>query len=170
VRSTRPETAEAEFVAYLRTKLPGALVPNQVVVVDRWPLTANGKTDRERLEAAAEQELQEHRDIPTTHSPFVVLVADVYAEILDRGVGDPHLDFYRAGGDSALAMLLATRLGELLGVDVPIRSVFTARDPADLAESLRTDPRTGGTIRAIAAALDDVGYSTAATDLHRTTK
>ena len=44
-----PDTAPADILAQCRRQFPFYLVPDDIVVMPRFPLTANGKVDRDRL-------------------------------------------------------------------------------------------------------------------------
>ncbi|KPA93715.1 amino acid adenylation domain-containing protein, partial [Pseudomonas asplenii] len=57
---------QADFDAYLRAQLPGYMRPHHLFLLDRLPLTANGKVDRARL---LEQDRQPWRATPTGELP-----------------------------------------------------------------------------------------------------
>ncbi|NUP21527.1 MAG: acyl carrier protein, partial [Streptomyces sp.] len=62
-----------------------------------------------------------------------------WAELLGRTGLDPDADFFDLGGDSLLVVRLAQRLGQDLGVRVPVRELLTGPTLAQhiaLAESL----------------------------------
>ncbi|MFJ4213767.1 acyl carrier protein, partial [Streptomyces hydrogenans] len=74
------------------------------------------------------------------------LVAARWTELLGRPGLAPDADFFDLGGDSLLVVRLAHRLGEDLGVRVPVRSLLTGPTLAEhtaLAASLLLagDPR-----------------------------
>ncbi|MEV6977969.1 amino acid adenylation domain-containing protein [Kitasatospora sp. NPDC093806] len=121
----------AELTAHAERYLPGYMRP-VVVVLDRLPLTANGKVDHRALPA------------PTVRAAAAVaprditeqIVASVWAGLLgtrDLGVHD---DFFTLGGDSLLATQVASRLREAFEVPVPLRLLFEHRTVAELAAAL----------------------------------
>ncbi|WP_327142336.1 non-ribosomal peptide synthase/polyketide synthase [Nocardia sp. NBC_01327] len=110
-------------------RLPEHMVPAALVVVDRIPLTVNGKLDRAALPAPA-FETAAYR-APAT--PAEVAVAQVFAELLgiERvGAAD---DFFALGGSSLLAARAVARLGVALDCDIPVRALFETRSVAALA-------------------------------------
>ncbi|MFF0489755.1 non-ribosomal peptide synthase/polyketide synthase [Nocardia sp. NPDC004068] len=120
----------------LALRLPEHMVPDAVVVVDRIPLTGNGKLDRAALPAPTFEAAAYRRPATVTEQ----LVADAYAQVLGRaaavGADD---DFFALGGSSLLAAKAVARLGAALGARVPVRAVFEAPRVADLAARLRAD-------------------------------
>ena len=73
--------AAAELRAHLGTRLPSYMVPSVLRVVDRFPLTGNGKVDRNALRARGGAQPAAPRAEPST--PTGRLLAEVFAEVLD---------------------------------------------------------------------------------------
>ncbi|MEU4574800.1 amino acid adenylation domain-containing protein [Nonomuraea sp. NPDC023979] len=128
-----PETDVAELRGFVSGRLPGYMVPSVIMVIDRLPVTANGKLDRRALpapEAAAPVVSRAPR------TPREQVLCDLFAEVL--GVERVGVDdgFFDAGGNSLSAVRLVSRVRAVLGVELPIRLVFEAPTVAALAGHL----------------------------------
>ncbi|HVR95699.1 MAG TPA: non-ribosomal peptide synthase/polyketide synthase [Thermoanaerobaculia bacterium] len=125
----------------LAARLPDYMVPGQIVFLEAFPLTANGKVDRQALTrlAPVQEAPAESSGVPRT--PFEELVAGLFAEVLrlDRvGVED---DFFELGGHSLVATQLTSRVRESFGVELPLRALFETPTAAALAAVLETRVR-----------------------------
>ncbi|MER5771903.1 amino acid adenylation domain-containing protein [Streptomyces sp. NPDC001985] len=118
---------------YAAGRLPAPMLPSATVVLDRLPLTANGKVDRAALPAPAEPATA--RPHPDT-SPRRELLCSLFAEVLDVPRVGPDDDFFRAGGDSLLTIRLTGRIRAALGAEVSSRTVFEFPTPAALSRRL----------------------------------
>lgn len=114
-------------------ELPDYMVPTAVVVVDRMPLTANGKLDRTALPAPR------YGGAPGSRKPVTAWekrVSAVFAEILGLASVNCDESFFDLGGDSLLAVRLVSRLRSAHGVDVPLSAVFAAPTVAGISGRL----------------------------------
>jgi acyl-coenzyme A synthetase/AMP-(fatty) acid ligase len=122
-----------EVRAHLAATLPAHLVPSGWVPVDELPLTVTGKVDLAALPAPGPLPAAEFVP-PRTDAE--VLVAEVWARVLDvQGVGALD-DFFALGGHSLLATRVAALLRNAIDVDVPIRMVFDHPTVAELAAAV----------------------------------
>ncbi|WP_432828475.1 amino acid adenylation domain-containing protein [Dactylosporangium sp. CA-092794] len=113
--------------------LPEHMVPSAVVVLETFPLMANGKVDRKQLPAPEYGPSAEGR---APRDAREAVLCDLYAEVL--GVGGVSIDdsFFDLGGHSLLAAKLGSRISAVLGVELGIRDVFQAPTVAALTEHL----------------------------------
>ncbi|MBV9772554.1 MAG: amino acid adenylation domain-containing protein, partial [Gemmatimonadetes bacterium] len=126
--------------AYLRDRLPEHMVPSAFVVLDRFPLSANGKVDRRALPAPGESAPGEYV-APRTAAEEVL--CGIWSEVLGVERVGVHDDFFELGGHSLVANRVVSRVAEALGVDLPIRLVFEAPTVARLAGSVEAARRAG---------------------------
>jgi amino acid adenylation domain-containing protein len=115
--STPP--AEAELRAWLRDRLPGYLLPAQLVVLDRLPLGPTGKVDRAALPAPG---AAAGGAVPflAPRTATEALVAEAVAEALGLPEVGVHDRFTDLGGHSLAAAGVVARLAGRLGHAVPL--------------------------------------------------
>ncbi|TDV57554.1 non-ribosomal peptide synthase protein (TIGR01720 family)/amino acid adenylation domain-containing protein [Actinophytocola oryzae] len=126
--------APARLRAQVTRVLPAYMVPAAFVVLDSFPLSPNGKLNRDMLPAPVFGSVADAGFV-APRDDREQLLATVWAEVLghaDIGVTD---DFFALGGDSILAARAQARL-RALGIPVTGRAIFDARTVATLVESL----------------------------------
>ncbi|MEU8748296.1 amino acid adenylation domain-containing protein [Streptomyces parvulus] len=139
VADTEDGTVDTEAVrAHAAGLLPEYMVPTAFIVLDRLPLTNNGKVDHRALPAP---------DLPLAagtgrgpRDPREEILCGLLAEVLDVpavGIDD---SFFELGGHSLLATRLVSRIRAALGVELPVRALFQAPTVAALAEQLDRAP------------------------------
>ncbi|KXK60743.1 hypothetical protein AWW66_17195 [Micromonospora rosaria] len=124
----------AELRQWVRGQVPEHMVPSAVVLLERMPLTANGKLDRRALPVpeftASAGQGRSARDAREE------ILCGLYAEVLGVPSVSIDDDFFELGGHSLLAARLASRARAVLGVELTIRDVFQAPTIATLTEQL----------------------------------
>ncbi|MFC5212322.1 amino acid adenylation domain-containing protein [Streptomyces coerulescens] len=121
------------LLAYAAGRLPAAMVPADVVVLDALPLAPNGKLDRAALPAPGSRPGGGGR---APEGEREVALCALFEEVLGVERVGADDDFFRLGGDSIMAIQLAGRAAGA-GLGVTPRDVFTARTPAALALTAR---------------------------------
>ncbi|AYF73655.1 amino acid adenylation domain-containing protein [Nocardia yunnanensis] len=125
----------AELRSALAAELPEHMVPAALVVVDRIPLTVNGKLDRAALPSPV-FEGGRYRQPATVAEE---LVATVYADLLGLERVGADDDFFALGGSSLLAAKAVARIGALFDTTVGVRALFEAPTVAALAVRVQAE-------------------------------
>ncbi|WP_280382314.1 amino acid adenylation domain-containing protein [Nocardia wallacei] len=142
-------TDSAEIVRKLRDLLPAALVPAQLIELDRLPVTAHGKIDRRALPTPTPA----RRPYRAPGTALQRLVADHFAAATGAARAGLDDDFFELGGNSLLGVALCADLAATTGQPVTVRWLYTAPTVAELADRLATDDGAEATDDALGALL-----------------
>jgi amino acid adenylation domain-containing protein len=128
-----------------RARLPEYMVPGAFVVLEAFPVTANGKVDRAAL-PAPDTPGSRGGTYVAPRTPAEVRMAGIWAEVLgvERIGAEDH--FFDLGGHSLLATQLVSRVREAFRTEMPLRAVFEAPTLAELArrvEALQAETSGG---------------------------
>jgi amino acid adenylation domain-containing protein len=118
----------------MKAALPSYMQPGAYVVLERLPLTANGKVDRRALPAPAETARASTEQAPLT--PGQQRLADIWRALLGREHIDAHDSFFDLGGNSLMATRLVSRIEQQYAIDYPLRAVFEAPQLATMADRI----------------------------------
>ncbi|WP_197043706.1 AMP-binding protein [Saccharothrix sp. NRRL B-16314] len=128
--------------AHLRAELPAYLVPPTLVVLDRLPLTANGKVDRSALPDPAAVATSVAQEDDQAVSAAADLLGRIVRETLGLESVDVGRGFLEVGGDSVRAVQIATR-ARAEGLAIGLQDLF--EQPTLRAAAALAGPRpTGG--------------------------
>ncbi|MCX4820171.1 amino acid adenylation domain-containing protein [Streptomyces sp. NBC_01142] len=125
--------------AHAAGRLPDYMVPSVIVILDRIPLTPNGKVDTARLPVPEHHRSDQHIGAPPS-TPREAALCALVAEVVGIPQVGADRDFFEVGGHSLSALRLADRIRTTLGLEMTVRDVFRAR-----------------TVRALAGLLDRAG-------------
>lgn len=134
------ESSIGQLRIFLKSKLPGYMVPASLISVKSIPLTENGKVDiRElRLQANSEGERQiAHELLSGLGKRFLSIVF----EILGLETVDIECNFFDIGGTSLHALRLMSNCRRKLGRELPISSIFQSNSLRDLIHFIESLPK-----------------------------
>lgn len=118
----------------LGQELPDYMVPTEIVILDRLPLTTSGKIDRHGLPKPEFNRPALNSDYVAPRTPYEFKLCILWAEVLgwkQVGIHDRFLDL---GGNSLLAMKLISRIMSEFGIDLTPQTLFEASTVASLSE------------------------------------
>jgi acyl carrier protein len=149
-----PAPSIPELQSHLRERLPEPMVPTVWAVLDELPLTPNGKIDRRALPAP---ESQKEAGSGEPRTPLERDLVEICGEVLGLPRVGIHDNFFDLGGHSLLATQLMVLLSDRLGMEIPLRLVFDARDLADLADRIVEQQLEQVEDAEMAALVDEIG-------------
>lgn len=108
----------------LSEKLPDFMVPHRVVILDKMPLTANGKIDMVSLR---ELEIESNeRPALKTETTLGKELCKLWSAVLGQNVEDVQSDFFDIGGNSIDAVELVHRINAKLGTSLSLQTLHEA--------------------------------------------
>nr|WP_280515409.1 non-ribosomal peptide synthetase [Xanthomonas sp. D-109] len=116
-------------------RLPEYMVPSALVVLPALPLTPNGKVNRAALPAPGHAAMTT-RAYVAPQGEIERTLAQVWSELLGVDAVGRKDHFFELGGHSLAAARLASRVRALIGVELPLRTVFMHPLLCDLASAL----------------------------------
>jgi len=130
------EVSASALRAHLQARVPAYMVPSAIVMLEKLPLTSNGKIDRAALSIPEDGLAAKAFVSPRT--PTETVLAQCWADLLhvERVGSADH--FFELGGNSLSAARFAARVGQLLEVELPLRAVFENPVLGDLADCIDT--------------------------------
>ncbi|MDM8520388.1 amino acid adenylation domain-containing protein [Anaerolineales bacterium HSG6] len=131
-------TLHSELRDYLQQKLPSYMIPATFVTLEQFPLTPNGKIDRNALpEIDNIAVISNEYASPKTQTEKIV--ADIWKEVLNvRQVGR-HDNFFELGGHSLLAIQLISKISTAVDIKLSVNFLFLHPTVAEQAEMLQNN-------------------------------
>jgi acyl carrier protein len=113
-----------ELRSFLKERLPDYMVPLAFVVLGEFPLTPNGKVDRQSLPKPETVRPDIEASYVAPRSQTEKILADVWAEVLSVeqvGIND---NFFDLGGHSLLMIQVHRKLQEVIDQDISMITLF----------------------------------------------
>jgi amino acid adenylation domain-containing protein/non-ribosomal peptide synthase protein (TIGR01720 family) len=121
----------------LGRSLPDYMLPTTIIALPDFPLTPNGKIDRNALPAP---------DAPATQNEYAAprneteeQLAKLWTELLGAEQVGIYDDFFALGGHSLVAMQMVSRIMATMQIELPLDALFNSPTIAGLAENIAND-------------------------------
>lgn len=130
---------ETRLLERLREQMPEYMVPAFLRLLERFPLTPNGKLDRTALAAMQAQ----GSAYQAPRNALEQTLAQIWQEALQLEQVGVHDNFFALGGHSLLATRIRSQVQERLNLDLPLRVFFEGETVALLAEQVERHRGSG---------------------------
>ncbi|HHL31124.1 MAG TPA: amino acid adenylation domain-containing protein, partial [Oceanospirillales bacterium] len=121
----------------LKKHLPGYMIPSAFVIVEKFPITANGKIDKKALPIPDAVGLKTQYIKPRGQTQKIL--AKIWSELLKIPVEQisAHASFLELGGHSLLSIRLLAEIQTQFDKELPIREIFETPQLAELAKLIK---------------------------------
>jgi amino acid adenylation domain-containing protein len=122
---------------YLKDRLPDYMLPSAFVMMDKLPLTTNGKLNRKALPVPGVIRPNLDEDFEEAVTPQEKVLAEIWAKVLRLekvGVND---NFFMLGGDS-IRTIHVRSMAQEHGLDFTLQDLFVHQTIRGLAQNLRS--------------------------------
>jgi amino acid adenylation domain-containing protein/FkbH-like protein len=127
--------AASELHAHVKSALPDYMVPGAFVILERLPLTSNGKLDRNALPAPQTDTWAGQR-YEAPQGQREQTLTELWQELLRLDRVGRHDNFFQLGGHSLQAVKLIARIEQRFGVRLPVSALFQYPTIQKLSEAL----------------------------------
>jgi amino acid adenylation domain-containing protein len=130
------QVSSEELKAALTQQVPSSMVPSAFVMLERMPLSSNGKLDRAGLPVPEWSRGEQEEAYVAPVSPLERQLVKLWEEVLGApqvGIRD---DFFALGGDSLQAVRLFTRIEQECGKRLPLSTLFAGATIEQMAQML----------------------------------
>ncbi len=142
------ESSAARIKEFARQQLPGYMLPSAYILLDEFPLSPNGKLDREALPAPDYESLGTESYI-APRSDVEIQIAEIWCDLLGIDKAGTRDNFFDLGGHSLLLSQIQARLNEAFERKISMLDLFQYPTIESLAIHLvGEDGQTAGFTRA----------------------
>ncbi len=133
VPDQKPTPTVSMLRRHLKEKLPSAMIPSAFVMLDRLPLTPDGKLDRHALPAPNWRRPELDSAYVAPRTPTEKVLGEIWAEVLGLDQVGCQDNFFELGGHSLHATQLISRIRTTFQVELPMDRLFEEPTVAGLA-------------------------------------
>jgi natural product biosynthesis luciferase-like monooxygenase protein/amino acid adenylation domain-containing protein len=129
------ETSEklTQLRNYLKTELPEYMIPTFFVQLSTFPMTPNGKIDRNALPIADESDALPVQPYVPAQTALETIITELWTTTIGKAQIGIYDNFFELGGHSLLAAELAMKIQRAIGKRLPLHQFFDHPTIAEIA-------------------------------------
>ena len=131
-QSKTGENVLSDIREHCKSQLLSYMVPSKFAITSVFPLTQNGKVDRNTIASWFEKS-NSTGSIPIS-TETEKCIADILTELIGLSEVFSDTDFFEVGGDSLLAVRLINAIKTRFAVDITMRELFDSRTVSNISE------------------------------------
>ena len=131
-QSKTGENVLSDIREHCKSQLLSYMVPSKFAITSVFPLTQNGKVDRNTIASWFEKSNSTGSLAISTETEKCI--ADILAELIGLSEVFSDTDFFEVGGDSLLAVRLINAIKTRFAVDITMRELFDSRTVSNISE------------------------------------
>ena len=134
--TTKEKTDRLAVQEFLRKSLPEFMVPNQVLILDEFPLNDNGKLDLKALQHLSETGSDTGAGYLSPRTETEIKLSKLWKNLFSRKQVSLHDDFFDLGGNSLKVIKLTAAINHEFNVDLSIKDILTDSTLQTLAHKI----------------------------------
>jgi amino acid adenylation domain-containing protein len=124
---------KTELIKFLKVNLPEYMIPTMLYQLEKFPLTNNGKVDRDVLLEYIIRELAIEEEFSYPKNEVEEILLDIWREVLGVSGLNTHHDFFSMGGDS-IRIIQAVHASQNRQIKIEMFDIINHRTITSLAE------------------------------------
>lgn len=110
---------------YLKTQFPTHMIPSKYVIVEQFPVTANGKIDRKKIPYIKDFiYLKNQKETAPLQNKYEEILIDLIQSFLQMDAVDPESNFFDLGLHSMLCVNMTQALNRILNISLSVVDIF----------------------------------------------
>ncbi|MBA4536823.1 amino acid adenylation domain-containing protein, partial [Bacillus aquiflavi] len=134
---SKSDLSAVQLEEYLREHLPEFMIPTDFIALDKFPTTVNGKLDYHALPKPNFSRSTAYKKPRNLIEKSLVKIWSDVLEIKEEDIGIED-DFFKLGGHSLKATIVAAKIFKELHVEIPIKKLFQTPNIKSLADDIQT--------------------------------
>ncbi|WP_103865746.1 amino acid adenylation domain-containing protein [Aquimarina sp. I32.4] len=122
-----------ELINHVSQHLPNHMVPEKIAVLPWFPLSKNGKVNRDAITEHFDFQEASSIQIEKPHKGIEQEIADIWKELLHIDIISRHHSFFQIGGDSLLGTRFLAIVKERYEIELSLRQIFESPTLIDVA-------------------------------------
>lgn len=125
-----------DMLKFLEKLLPDYMIPKQLILLDQFPLTTNGKIDRSMLPSPGVSRTEAYVPPRNTYEMKLCDAFSLTLGIVNESVSIKD-DFFKLGGNSVLSIQLAFQINKIFNTNLTVTNIFVNKTIERLATVLQ---------------------------------